>query len=334
MAEWIWIHLIQRKPGLWYELPCGLHAEVDVLRGAAIQLIVGATRVGAHNVHALCDPHPEGWGPKASGPKLNGDVGNYRQQGMPSAFFCPSSTDDIGRGRIGPVDPVPPGDDPRLASGVSALPAITHGAGRCLPLARRVAEHVYALLRRQPLPEAARRVPCTCLHMLRPSVHRQEIAACAKLSASRPFHHVEAPSVPETIGDKRLTPLSFSASRPLHHVEAPVPETTGDKRLTPLAFWPCPNNRSYGMRAPAWQPTAADRAGTNRCLSLRTRAGLPELQLTVARVRVEARMACFRMAILLREDVVSNRLTLTLTPTPTPTPTLTTTLTLTPTLTL
>ena len=307
MAEWIWIHLIQRKPGLWYELPCGLHAEVDVLRGAAIQLIVGATRVGAHNVHALCDPRPEGWGPKASGPKLDGDVGKYRQRGMPSAFFCPSSTDDIGRGRIGPVDPVPPGDDPRLASGVSALPAITHGAGRCLPLARRVAEHVYALLRRQPLPEAARRVPCTCLHMLRPSVHRREIAACAKLSASRPLHHVEAPS---------------------------VPETTGDKRLTPLGFWPCPNNRSYGMRAPAWQPTAADRAGTNRCLSLRTRAGLPELQLTVARVRVEARMACFRMAILLREDVVSNRLTLTLAPTPTPTPTLTTTLTLTPTLTL
>ena len=137
MAEWIWIHLIQRKPGLWYELPCGLHAEVDVLRGAAIQLIVGATRVGAHNVHALCDPRPEGWGPKASGPKLDGDVGKYRQRGMPSAFFCPSSTDDIGRGRIGPVDPVPPGDDPRLGSSVSALPAITHGAGRCLPLARR-----------------------------------------------------------------------------------------------------------------------------------------------------------------------------------------------------
>ena len=48
MAEWIWIHLLQRKQGLWYELPCGLHAEIDVLRGAAIQLIVGATRVGAH----------------------------------------------------------------------------------------------------------------------------------------------------------------------------------------------------------------------------------------------------------------------------------------------
>ena len=200
---------------------------------------------------------------------------------MPSAFFCPSSTDDTGRGRIGPVDPVAPGELPEASiwRGVSALPAITHGAGRCLPLARRVAEHVYALLRRQPLPEAARRVPCTCLHMLRPSVHWQEIAACAKLSASRPRHHAEAPS---------------------------VPETTGDKRLTPLAFWPCPNNRSYGMRAPAWQPTEADRAGTNRCLSLRTRAGLPDLQLTLARVRVEAREACFRMAILLREDVVSN----------------------------
>ena len=39
MAEWIWIHLLQRKQGLWYELPCGLHAEVDVLRGAAIELI-------------------------------------------------------------------------------------------------------------------------------------------------------------------------------------------------------------------------------------------------------------------------------------------------------
>ena len=97
MAEWIWIHLLQRKQGLWYELPCGLHAEIDVLRGAAIQLIVGATRVGAHNVHALCDPHPEGWGqPNASGPKLDGDVGKYRRLGMPSAFFCPRSTDDTG----------------------------------------------------------------------------------------------------------------------------------------------------------------------------------------------------------------------------------------------
>ena len=64
--QWVWIHLLQRKPGLWYELPCGLHAEVDVLRGAAIQLIVGATRVGAHNVHALCDPLVL----KAGGPKL------------------------------------------------------------------------------------------------------------------------------------------------------------------------------------------------------------------------------------------------------------------------
>ena len=215
---------------------------------------MGATSVGARNVHALCDPHPEGWGqPKASGPKLDGDVGKYRRLGMPSAFFCPRSADDIGRGRIGPVDPVAPDDYPRLASGVSALPAITHGAGRCLPLARRVAEHVYALLRRQPLPEAARRVPCTCLHMLRPAFHAQEIAACAKLSASPPLHHAEAPSVPEATGDKRLSPLAFSASRPLHHAEAPsVPETTGDKRLTPLAFWPCPKNRSYGMRAPAW----------------------------------------------------------------------------------
>ena len=169
--------LIELRPEIYRQLPCGLHAETDVLLGVAMR---------AFGSERLCNPF------KALNGSDIGKLGGLPQSGLRNAW---PQADDCTLGvRVGADEEF----DSWLGSvGRTPAPvhtAIVHGAARRHHLARLVAEQLASngtLAARTPVAE---KMPCTCLEMLRPMnpLHAPYIRQCDAFLRRRPQSTVHA----------------------------------------------------------------------------------------------------------------------------------------------
>lgn len=140
----VWDALIQLHPHIWYRLPCGAHAETEVLKGIALRLGVPSSMDRER-------PHFSPFSPLCNASKEAG--GPVKASFWRTADDCASGVDTSAPGNLSAAS---------ILAALRARVVVAHGAAHMQPLAVMVARR---LLSAQPSLPAG--TPCACIDSTR-----------------------------------------------------------------------------------------------------------------------------------------------------------------------